>query len=74
MVEYCDINGSFATWTGAAGEHPPAHLRKQFSPSYSPSKASNPNRNPFSTSNLRLEEVRERLKQRNSENITKINN
>ena len=61
-VEYRDAEGNCATWLGGPGEHPPAHLRKLFPPSSSPSKITS--KNPFSTSNLRLKEVRGRLKER----------
>ena len=64
VVHYCDLNGNLQTWTGAAGELPPARLRQLFSPSYSPSRITNPNQNQFFTSNLELSEVPGMLKKR----------
>ena len=62
VVDYKDAEGNCATWLGGPGEHPPAHLRKVFPPSYTPSR--NTSRNPYSTSHLPLEEVRGNLRER----------
>ena len=62
VVEYKDGEGNCATWQGGPGEHPPAHLRKLFPPSYLPSR--NTSQNPYSTSHLPLKEVRGKIRER----------
>ena len=63
VVEYRDRDGNTATWLGGHGEQPPANLRKLFSLSYTPSRANNTG-NPYTTSELTLEEVPAMMRRR----------
>ena len=63
VITYRDRDGNSATWLGGQGEEPPANIRKLFPLSYSPSRASKPG-NPYSTSELTLEEVPAMMRRR----------
>ena len=63
VVDYRDREGNTATWLGGPGEQPPAHIRKLFPLTYTPSRANTTN-NPYSTSELTLEEVPEMMRRR----------
>ena len=62
VVEYRDDEGNSATWLGGPGEHPPAHLRKLFPPTYTSSR--NTTTNPYSTAQLPMEEVKGMIRKR----------